>query len=187
MRLLSIGALSIASLLVNIPAMAQSQENERAGFYLGVGVTESNYEESYQGLSFDGEGTGFKVLAGFAANQYIQIEAAFLNIGKLDDTISGVNVEFDATAWQVALLPTLPINDRAAVFLKASMIGWEYDAEARIGNVTVTQTDDGNDFAYGFGLQFGSRGAGVRVEYELAELGDNADFSMLSATLRYQF
>jgi hypothetical protein len=132
---------------------------------------------------FDGDDTGFKVIAGFRPLEWFAIEANYVDLGTASDTIAGVNVDVDTKgidAFGVLFLP-LPVVD---VFLKAGFISWDLDADvAGLGSVS----DDGTDLAYGVGAGIGFGNFGVRAEYERFEIEDTDTVDMISLGFTWTF
>ena len=110
---------------------------------------------------FDGDDTGFKVIAGFRPFKIFAIEANYVDLGSAKDNVAGVDVKADTTgidAFAVGILP-IPFVD---LFAKVGVISWNQDVD--ISSI-ASSDDSGEDFAYGVGagLAFGSRGIARRI------------------------
>ncbi len=190
-KLLSIGLLG-ASLLPGA-ALAGTE----SGFYVGAGVGQASAgdltieEGDFSGeIDFDGDDMGYKIFAGYNFGVIplvdLAIEGGYVDFGQPDDTISGINVEADANAWDLFGVVGANIGP-IGVFGKIGMVMWDGDVTAsEPGEGSETVGDDGTDPAYGIGarLKFGS--LEIRAEYEIFDL-DVADLDMLSASAVWTF
>lgn len=166
--------------LLALPALAADN-----GFYLGGSVGQANVQDQDElsGFELDSDDNGFKLIAGFRPLDFLGFELNYVDLGKPQDTIGGVDVEIDANgidAFAVGFLP-LPFMD---LFLKAGLISW--DAEASVegfGSVS----DSGEDFAWGAGAQLRFGSVAVRAEYEQFEISDVDDVNLISLGLTWTF
>jgi hypothetical protein len=158
------------------------------GFYIGAsvgqgGVDTESADFGFVTEDFDGDDTGFKVIAGFRPLEWLAIEANYVDLGTASDNVAGVNVDVDTKgidAFGVLFLP-LPVVD---IFLKAGVISWDTDANvAGLGSVS----DDGTDLAYGLGAGLGFGNFGVRAEYERFEIEDTDSVDMISLGFTWTF
>jgi hypothetical protein len=158
------------------------------GFYIGAsvgqgGVDTESADFGFVTEDFDGDDTGFKVIAGFRPLEWLAIEANYVDLGTASDNVAGVNVDVDTKgidAFGVLFLP-LPVVD---IFLKAGVISWDIDANvAGLGSVS----DDGTDLAYGLGAGLGFGNFGVRAEYERFEIQDTDTVDMISVGFTWTF
>ena len=158
------------------------------GFYIGAsvgqgGVDTESADFGFVTEDFDGDDTGFKVIAGFRPLEWFAIEANYVDLGTASDNVAGVNVDVDTKgidAFGVLFLP-LPVVD---LFLKAGFISWDIDADvAGAGSVS----DDGTDLAYGVGAGLGFGNFGVRAEYERFEIEDTDTVDMISLGFTWTF
>jgi OOP family OmpA-OmpF porin len=167
-------AKGIALTLICLPAMAES------GLYAGIGVGEVTLKDSVAGIDIEASDTGFKVFGGYRINEYASVEAAYLDAGTPDDTVYGVTIESDASAFQASLIWHVPVGNRFEVFVRGSLIAWEAENTATDGRLVFTQDNDGADFGYGIGSAFNfTPQFGLRAEFEGAEL-DGTDLRSLS-------
>src|SRR5262245_38496014 len=74
------------------------------GFYLGAGIGKNDLsaEDDELGISFDGDDTAFKVIAGYQINPYFGIEGAYIDGGEAEDTIAGFDVALDTSAFEAS-------------------------------------------------------------------------------------
>jgi hypothetical protein len=154
------------------------------GFYIGAAVGQGGVKADDVDLGdFDGDDTGFKVIAGFRPLEWLAIEANYVDLGTASDNIAGVNVDVDTTGIDVfgVLFLPLPVVD---LFAKVGVISWDQDASVS-GLTSIS--DDGTDLAYGIGAGLGFGNFGVRAEYERFEIEDTDTVDMISLGVTWTF
>lgn len=175
-------ATGIALALISSPALAEID----SGFYAGVGIGEATVKDTAAGLDIDASDTGYKMFGGYRFNEYGSIEAGYL-VGTFDETISGVEIESDANAFQASLLWQVPVSNYFELYLRGSIVAWEADHTATVGSATFRQDTDGTDFGYGIGAAVNATPKfGMRAEFEGAEF-DGTDFRMISVSGLFRF
>jgi OOP family OmpA-OmpF porin len=150
------------------------------GFYLGAGLTKSEFDADELG-SDSLDDNSFKVIAGFRPLDWLAVEANYIDIGSEDDG----TFSLDASAITVSglLIAEVGLVD---LYARLGMANWKLDAGiAGVGNAS----DDGWEPTYGVGVgaHFGS--IGVRAEYEKFSLSDDydADVNTISLSVTYTF
>lgn len=170
--------------LAATPALAADN-----GFFLGASVAQGGVSvtEVSTGVEFNGDDTGFKLIAGFRPLDLFAIEVNYVDLGTPDDDVAGFPVEADTTgidAFAVLFLP-VPVVD---IFIKAGAISW--DQEFSSGGTDLF-SDDGTDFAYGVGVGLGFGSLAARLEYERFEIEidglDTDSIDMISLGLTWTF
>jgi hypothetical protein len=175
----ALGALSLAA----IAPQAAAADN---GFYLGAGLTKTDFDLSLDGL--DGEETfddsSFKLIAGFRPLDWLALEANFIDLGEAD-LGDGVSIETRAITASALFLKEFQVID---IYARAGFANWDSDFNADGDSIS----DDGWEptFGVGIGAHFGS--VGVRAEYErfsTEALDDaiNTDISTISLSVTYTF
>jgi hypothetical protein len=180
----SITAALLVSLMVFAPAESQ------AGGYIGGSIGQS-YIEIDSGTPtvpevFDEEDFGWKAIVGYefglpAIN--LGVEAGYVDFGAPSGDVLGSQVEVDANGF--AGFGTLGFDlGPLGVFAKYGVISW--DASLSIDGFDAG-SDDGTDQAYGAGVKFGVGSVEVRGEYEVFDIDDSDDVSMLSVGIVWRF
>jgi hypothetical protein len=153
------------------------------GIYLGASVGQINLKvDDLGGLSaadFDGEDTAFKVIAGIRPLDWLAVEAAYVDFGHPDDYVLGEEFEaegYGVSAFGVGFLAVGPVD----LFGKLGLITWDTNFRGGLEN-------DGTDFAYGVGAQFRVWSISLRAEYEVFDLSEVDDLSMISVGVTYTF
>ena len=148
---------------VSLAALAPTAAAADNGFYLGVGVTQTDFDISVD--DFDEEVTlddsSFKVIAGFRPLDWLAFEANYIDLGSAEfDDGSDLTVDSTALTGSALLLAEFGVVD---LFAKVGVVKWDSDySVSGVGSVS----DDGFEplFGAGVGVHFGSLGA--RLEYE---------------------
>lgn len=176
-----IAALILAS--ASVPALAADN-----GFYVGAAIGQGGVKTDEVDLGtafddFDGDDTGFKVIAGFRPLEWFAVELNYVDLGTAEDTVGGLDLHVDTTgidAFAVVFLP-IPVVD---IFAKAGVISWDQDASiSGLGSAS----EDGTDLAYGIGVGMGFGSLGARLEYERFEIEDTDTVDMISLGLTWTF
>ncbi len=171
--------------LVAVAPDAQAADN---GFYLGAGVTRTDFKLSVDGID-DSEtldDSSFKLIAGFRPLDWLAVEANYMDLGKASfDDGSGVSIDSTALSASALFIAEVGIVD---LYAKLGLVKW--DSDYRLAGVDSVSEDGTEPLSgVGVGLHFGS--IGVRAEYERfeAELFDelNTDVSTVSVSVTYTF
>lgn len=182
---------SIALGLIAMPALAADDQ----GFYAGAGAGEFSIDFSGDLLgtpvSFSDSDTAFRVFGGWQFNEFVALEAGYVDGGTASETLSiggsSVNVDIDMTGFDLMLRGTLPMGESFYGFAQAGMIFWDADLSATSGGSTARDSDSGDDFAYGAGFGFNfSDNAGVRAEYVVYDISD-VDVDSIMASFLWKF
>jgi hypothetical protein len=152
------------------------------GFYLGGSVGNANVEiENLGGLSgadFKGDDTAYKLIVGIRPLDWLAVEGSYVNFGEAEDTVLGVPLKAEGdgiSAFVVGFLPIGPVD----LFAKGGLISWDTKVSGFDG--------DGTDLAYGVGAQFRVWSIGIRAEYEIFDVDDVEDLSMVSIGATFTF
>jgi len=170
--------------LLSFAAMAPQAAAADNGFYLGAGLTQTNFDVEVDGLSDDFDDNGFKVIAGFRPFNWLAVEANYLDLGGIDE--GGLEVDSSAITVSALGLAEIGIVD---LYARVGMANWNTDFDVGLGN---NVSDDGWEPTYGLGvgLHFGS--IGVRAEWErfsTEALDDEieTDSDIISLSVTYTF
>ena len=146
----ALGALSLAA----IAPQAAAADN---GFYLGAGITKSEFDVG--GASDSLDDNSFKIIAGFRPLNWLAVEGNYIDLGGESD---GAGTSLDAQAFTVSglLIAEFAVID---LYARLGMANWKLDASL---SGFADASDDGWEPTYGVGIgaHFGS--FGVRAEYE---------------------
>ncbi|MGH8175026.1 MAG: outer membrane beta-barrel protein [Steroidobacter sp.] len=152
------------------------------GIYIGGSVGKANLEiDNLAGIDeadFEGDDTGYKFIVGIRPLDWFGVEASYVNFGEAEDTVLGFPLEAEGdgiSAFGVGFLAVGPVD----LFAKGGLISWDSK---------VTGFDeDGTDLAYGVGAQFRVWSISVRAEYEIFDVDDVDDLSMISIGATFTF
>lgn len=155
------------------------------GFYVGASVGQAGVEASddLTGFELDDEDNGFKAIVGFRPLDFIAFEVNYVDLGSPSDDLGGVPVQLETQGldgFVVGILP-VPFVD---IFAKVGFILWDAELSSPAFG---TLEDDGEDFAYGAGVQLKFGSAAVRAEYEVFDISDFDDVNMISLGFTWTF
>jgi len=184
-RILFPGVQLLAGLLIAGGARADT------GPYIGASIGNASFDTEFTDavdtFEFDESDLGWKAYGGFNFDIgpiYLGGEVGYVNFGNPSFGGGGAvpQIELEADGLNAFFVPGLDFGF-IGVFAKAGVIWW--DAEGTLDNLRAS--DDGNDTAYGIGarLTFGS--FEVRAEYEIFDIENTDDVSLLSAGLVWTF
>jgi hypothetical protein len=155
----ALGALSLAS----FAPQAAAADN---GFYLGAGITKTDFGNSLDDNSF-------KIIAGFRPLDWLAVEANYLDLGGESNGSDSV----DASAFTVSglLIAEFAVID---LYARLGVANWQADAGGF--------SDDGWEPALGAGIgaHFGS--LGLRAEYEVID-ANYFEAKTISLSFTYTF
>jgi hypothetical protein len=168
---------------LSLAAMAPRAAAADNGFYLGAGVTPTEFDTDFGSESLDDN--SFKVIAGWRPLDWIAFEANYIDLGgeSVSDGITDVSVDTTAITVSGLVLAEIGIVD---LYARVGIAQWDADISIEEPGFSLNGSDDGTDVVYGagVGVHFGS--IGVRAEYEQFEAED-IDIGTISVSLTYTF
>ena len=164
-----------------------------SGLYIGGSVGSATVQANIDDPSlpdpppeFDENDFGWKIYGGYnfalSSAFSLGLEAGYTDLGNPSTEIASVPVDIDPTMYNIygtAGFDFGPIG----VFAKYGVAMW--DADVSIDNFSFS--DDGNDPAYGVGVRFNLGSLEIRGEYEIYDISDVDDVTLLSAGLVFRF
>jgi len=174
MKFAAAAALGLSSLAAMAPT-ASAADN---GFYLGAGITDTEFDVDNLG-SGSLDDNSFKLIAGVRPLDWLAVEANYIDLGS--DKNSGASVDGKAFTVSGLLLAEIGIVD---LYARAGMANWKFDGSFN----GFSDSENGWEPTYGagVGLHFGS--IGVRAEYETFDANDvGTRVNTLSLSFTYTF
>ncbi|MDH3846447.1 MAG: porin family protein [Gammaproteobacteria bacterium] len=165
-----------------------------SGFFMGGSVgtaaVEANVNDGIilpdPAPVFDEDDFGWKFLAGydFALSDAFSlgIEGGYVDLGSPAADVLTVPISLDPTGLNLYGTAGVDIGP-VGLFAKYGFIDWE--VEGSIGGIDFD--DDGNDPAYGVGVRFNLGSIEIRGEYEIFDISDAEDVTLLSAGIVVRF
>jgi opacity protein-like surface antigen len=156
---------------------------EESGFYLGAGAGLAH--EGFTG--FRGDDTAFKLLGGYSINEYLSVEAAYVDGGTQKDDVNGFDVAISSEGFLATLLGKWPVNDVFSPYLKLGYASYDTTATVTGGASTFSDSSSDSDLVFGAGLEFrlGKR-FHLRAEGEKIKVSD-ADYRIYTLIATYHF
>lgn len=184
--------------------MAMWSAQASAEAYVGASIGEATLEisDDIDGdiLDFDDSDTAYKVFGGYMFNEYFGVEISYLDLGEQSDSFSFDGGEFgiidaeisaEATGFALQGVGNLPLGP-VDLFAKAGFIA--YDADLKYTEIidgvvdySETEGDSGTDLMYGIGAKFSFGNLAVRAEYEILDIDDVDDLTLLSIGVQMSF
>jgi outer membrane immunogenic protein len=162
-----------------------------SGFFMGGSIGTAAVEANVNDLPdpapvFDENDFGWKFLAGydFALSDAFSlgIEGGYVDLGSPSADVLTVPVSLDPTGLNLYGTAGIDIGP-VGLFAKYGFVDWEVDGS--IGGIDFD--DDGNDPAYGVGVRFTLGSVEIRGEYEIFDISDVEDVTLLSAGIVVRF
>jgi OOP family OmpA-OmpF porin len=180
-----------ASILVfSPPAAAQAD----AGWYVGAAYGTTSFDVDMTGLpstiTVDDGDSGLKIYGGFQFNKHLGAEVGYVDFGKVafGGTALGLPVTGDTSlsAFTLAGVGTLPLNESFALFGKLGLWIWDASGTASVAGLSASADDSGTDLFLGAGGRYNfNKNWGLTLEVELYDSDDSV--TMTSLGVRYKF
>jgi Outer membrane protein beta-barrel domain len=175
--ILSIGMCATAS------AHDRDPHHEGSHTYLGAGFADFAVDE--KDFGYDADDNGFKLIAGFAFNDYFAAEVGYLGGATIVDEGFFDTEEVELSALTGSLVGRLPITSVLSLFGKLGVAQYETDFRLLVDeDVIATARFRDNEMIYGGGIiaTLGTRFE-LRGEYEAIE--DTFDVISLSGVFKF--
>jgi len=181
----------IAALLGLSAISLSSVASADSGFYLGGSVGNSSVSAEIpdpglgNDINFDDGDFAWKAFGGFVFDLpliQLGVEAGYFDLGGPSENVLTEKAEIAISGWEAFGVAGIDLGP-VGVFLKYGMVSW--DADLNLGD--LKGTEDGSDPAYGAGLRFMLGSLEIRGEYEVLDISDADDVSMLSAGVVWRF
>ena len=167
-------------------SLGQASVEDKNEFVSGLDTTE---------LELDTDDMGYKALIGVRPLDWFGVEGSYINFGDQEDEIryslaSQPGATFEANqqfqgyglaGFLVGYIPIGPVD----LFAKAGLVSW--DTKSKLEGETEWLREDGEDLAYGVGVQFRLLSLGLRAEYEVFDVDSVEDANLISVGVTYTF
>lgn len=161
-------AVALGALLTAVPALGDpaTEPGVYAGVGLGYGAQAINQAPLIlgpgQSLSRDIEGSDLALhpFIGVRLHRYAAVEIGYIDLGSVDDLNPGLSPGgqvlqvadgVSTDGWEAMLVGMWPINRDFEAFGKVGLVSWDSD---RALDGVATGTVDGEDLAYGIGIDY---------------------------------
>lgn len=138
------------ALLVPFLILAFSTTAMAEGFYAGAGLGLLQIEDEEEGISFEDNPLGWRLLAGYDFNDNFAIEGSYVDSGKAEDEVLGEQVEVKLTAFTASVVGLMPVSDTVKVFGKLGF----YSGEEEVTIQGFSIDDDDSGMTVGAGVRF---------------------------------
>lgn len=175
-------------------------------WYIGLGWGASEIDSGVSNLTgtatLDDNDDGFKVFGGYRFNDYVGLEAFYVDFGEASlkgnngDTfvyegttyqfiVNNASITQEVASYGVGVVLCLPLGkiaqndilDRVTLFVKGGAHHWDSDVSVTASGLDrATADDDDFDFYYGVGVNIDlHKHLAIRAEYELYDLDPGTD------------
>lgn len=150
---------------------------------------------------YDSHSSGLKLKLGYELNEYVSVEAGYVNLGKFKYTAAATQGNFNASAkadgWDVAVIGSLPLDKDFSLLGKIGAINARLKTDASFAanglNASAADSDRKWHAVYGVGLGYKvNQAVSLRLEYErYSRIGNKeqgkSDIDMISGGATYKF
>ena len=155
-----------------------------SGWYVGGSLGKTYVDENIDGVQFTADATSFRFSGGYEFSDYFGVEASYLDLGTLKDTVDVggqmIPVATTANGYSLAATGRLPMGQR---FAAKGRVGYYFsDGQTTIAGITEDDSSEQNPFV-GVGLAF-SPTETVRLSLDVDYL-DGDDIQPLVATVGF--
>ena len=193
------------------------------GWYAGVGAGQSSVDSftvtggqleaaladlgitaDVPSVSSDSSDTGWRLFGGYQFNDYVALEAFYVDLGELDVDLSGTidggegnpNITLTGSAgpdtygYGIYWVFSYPVFAKFSAFGKIGGIHWTADAPVTLvvdGETgTASNSDDGNDFAWGAGAKYQLTDH-IAVDVQFEQFTTIEDIDLITGNVRWTF
>ena len=163
---------------VFLPAMAEG--------YVGASYLSSSGKFDTSIASFNPDGEGYKIFGGYNIHKYLGIEAAYYDLGGLEDTEGNDTFKADIDAFDIAFRGLLPIGKMLQLTAKIGYANVSIDSETSGPLITVTADGSDWELLYGVGAEVKlGKVFGVRAEWESFDVEGDLDAWSVGGSFRF--
>ena len=181
-----------AALAFSLPAMAAGN------VYLGATIGNTSVDTDFGdfNLDFDDDETSWSAFAGVQATDWFGVEASYNDFGDYglatEFDLTRTTIDASLTGFDVMAVLSVPAGP-LRLFGKAGLVFWDVEATALVQPpvgpaLQFTENDDGNDLAFGGGLEFSlSDSLALRGEIEWFDIEDTEEvwFASVGVSVRF--
>jgi opacity protein-like surface antigen len=147
------------------------------GFYIGgaIGDATVEVEDDWTGDKFDGDDTGFKIIAGYRIIDWVAVEVNYSDYGNPVDRFLGADVEMSFEGTSISALGMLPLGN----FDLFGRLGISrVSGDLRVARFNFSDSNEETEPMIGLGAQFRPNpNLAIRLELEgvLLDASNNDD------------
>lgn len=168
--------------IIGLAAATAQAEGDPAGWSIGVAGVFGDY--SLDSGIIDDTSVGAKVFGQYRFNQWVGLEAAYVNAGEFDENGSEGRLELTVDGFSMSLVGYAPWGGEDVDFY--GKIGYfDFDQELLQDGSPQTRSADGFTAGAGARLSVSER-IGIRAEFDWYAL-DDADFWTVSLGVDWRF
>lgn len=183
-NVLSIGAILIALASTSLYA---KEDSHIVGFQADIGAIDTKDNENTRELN-DITSFHYNLSYQYQFNEYFAAGFGYLN-GDSESFTTIVDVftdsELEYSAFMLSARASYPISQRNSLYLQVNALQYDYDI---IDDSKTVFSDDGSDFGFGIGWKHQyDMGLGLKVGYDIINLGSDIKINSINAEISYRF
>jgi OOP family OmpA-OmpF porin len=155
----------VGAVILSAGLSATAYAEGDTGAYLGAGIGRASASDYCSGnstglltINCDESDTSFKVYGGYRFTRHLAIEAAYVDLGKLNATGSFAGNPFsnstEITGVTLQAVGIATLGDRFSLTARIGALFWDLNTATTLGPFHSSTGDDGVDIALGVGAQF---------------------------------
>ncbi len=141
---LTISGLVVAAALCGTVGISSQALADPGSSHLYVGANYGGYKD--RGGDFDEDDDFKEVLVGLQLNEFLGLEAGYMDFGDFGGDIGKAEVD----GYSFAVVGRLPLTDSFSLFAKGGQLFWDSDVSV----AGIKESYDGDEFFYGVGADF---------------------------------
>ena len=172
-------------------ASAQGDDDKQDGAFVGVGIGDYSSDGDISNVNFDESESVYKLFGGWRWNQFFAIQADYYDLGRVDSSSGGTNLQIETSGYVARIEGTLPLAF-FELFATAGLFYSDVDTSTQTGAVRTEANDSDTNPVYsvGFGFEIAERFV-VRLEYEIIDIAEtsnlDADSDAIWLTAAWRF
>ena len=172
-------------------ALAQGDDDKQDGAFVGVGIGDYSSDGDISNVNFDESESVYKLFGGWRWNQFFALQADYYDLGRLDSSSGGTNLQIETSGYVARIEGTLPLAF-FELFATAGIFYSDVDASTHTGTVKLqaNERDTNPVYSVGAGFEIAERFV-LRLEYEIIEIAEadnlDADSEAIWLTAAWRF
>ncbi len=90
-------------------ALAQGDDDKQDGAFVGVGIGDYSSDGDISNVNFDESESVYKLFGGWRWNQFFALQADYYDLGRLDSSSGGTNLQIETSGYVARIEGTLPL------------------------------------------------------------------------------
>lgn len=159
---------------LTVAAISLASASAFSEVYIGASVGQTDYASDID------KGTSLELKGGFKFNDFVGLEAAYVDLGDGDWEDFGFSGSLSVDGLKASVVGFIPVAETVNLYGKVGMFMWDLDDGDGY-------TDDDNDIAYGIGVAWGvADQLDVNLGYDIYDFEED-EVTNVNLGLTYSF